>query len=92
MWVAIRWDDLWIVVICLSNVVIDGSPRKVYRHRAPPKYVRGKDTGRVDERKRVYSTKLIILTFAWGRQLRGAKLTEREGNNPDSRLRSQSHS
>ena len=36
MSVAIGWDDLWIEVICQSNLEIAGSPRKVFRHRAPP--------------------------------------------------------
>ena len=44
VWVAIRWDDLWIVVICLSNLEIAGSPRKVYRHRGRDKLVGGRDT------------------------------------------------
>jgi hypothetical protein len=31
--VAITWDDLWIGVICQTNLEIAGSPRKVYRDR-----------------------------------------------------------
>ena len=31
--VAITWDDLWLVVICLTSPEIAGSPRKVYRDR-----------------------------------------------------------
>ncbi len=33
MYVAMCWDDLWLVVICLTNSEIAGSPRKVYRDR-----------------------------------------------------------
>ena len=49
MSVAIGWDDLWIEVICQSNLEIAGSPRKVFRHRAPSEYVGGKATGWVSE-------------------------------------------
>ena len=33
MSVTIGWDDLWIAVICQTNLEIAGSPRKVYRDR-----------------------------------------------------------
>jgi len=33
VYVAMCWDDLWLVVICLTNLEIAGSPRKVYRDR-----------------------------------------------------------
>ena len=32
MWVTNRSDELWIVVKCLSNVEIAGSPRNVLRY------------------------------------------------------------
>ena len=34
VWVAIRWDDLWLAAKYQSNLEIAGSPRKVYRDRA----------------------------------------------------------
>ena len=40
--VAITWDDLWLVVICLSSSEIAGSPRKVYRDRAHIKIIGGR--------------------------------------------------
>ena len=33
MYVAICSDDLWLAVICQTNLEIAGSPRKVYRDR-----------------------------------------------------------
>jgi hypothetical protein len=35
--VAISWDDLWLGVICQSNLEIAGSPWKVYGDRAQQK-------------------------------------------------------
>jgi hypothetical protein len=49
--VAIGWDDLWIAVICQSNLEIAGSPRKVFRHRGRDKVRGGRATGWVIERK-----------------------------------------
>ncbi len=51
MSVAIGWDDLWIAVICQSNLEIAGSPRKVFRHRGRDKARGGRATGWVIERK-----------------------------------------
>ncbi len=60
MSVAIGWDDLWIAVICQSNLEIAGSPRKVFRHRGRDKVRGGRATGWAIERKRDSSTKLRI--------------------------------
>ena len=40
--VAMIWDDLWLVVICLTNLEIAGSPRKVYRDRVTLSSVGGR--------------------------------------------------
>ena len=40
--VAITWDDLWLVVICLTSPEIAGSPRKVYRDRVLLRTARGR--------------------------------------------------
>ena len=45
MSVAIGWDDLWVAVICQSNLEIAGSPRKVFRHRGSEKIEGGRATG-----------------------------------------------
>ncbi len=45
MSVTIGWDDLWIAVICQSNLEIAGSPRKVFRHRGCVKVGGGRATG-----------------------------------------------
>ena len=44
MSVAIGWDDLWVAVICQSNLEIAGSPRKVFRDRGRVKYTGGRAT------------------------------------------------
>ena len=31
------WDDLWLGVICLSNLEIAGSPRNIFRYSASVK-------------------------------------------------------
>ncbi|OGM73833.1 hypothetical protein A2382_02375 [Candidatus Woesebacteria bacterium RIFOXYB1_FULL_38_16] len=43
--VAICSDDLWIAVICQSNLEIAGSPRKVFRDRGTKKSIGGRATG-----------------------------------------------
>jgi len=58
--VAITWDDLWIGVICQTNLEIAGSPRKVYRDRGYDKRGGGRATEWVTKRKRGNSTKLRI--------------------------------
>ena len=40
--VAITSDDLWIAVICQSNLEIAGSPRKVFRDRGYQKFQGGR--------------------------------------------------
>ncbi len=62
MWVAIRWDDLWVEVICQSSLEIAGSPRKVFRYRGRVKFVGGRATGWAREGNRLVSTKLRITT------------------------------
>ena len=60
MWVAIRWDDLWIAVICQASLEIAGSPRKVFRDRGRDKFAGGRATEWDREGNRLVSTKLRI--------------------------------
>ena len=61
--VAITWDDLWIGVICQTNLEIAGSPRKVYRDRGTSGVAEGRATEWVNKGNRVYSTKLRITAY-----------------------------
>ena len=61
--VAIRWDDLWLVVICQPNLEIAGSPRKVYWDRGRNKYKGGRALDGVTGVTQVTLTKLRITLY-----------------------------
>ena len=88
LYVVMCSDDLWLGVICQTNLEIAGSPRKVYRHRGRIKFSGGRATGWNNERKQVILTKLRITLNVATEQSQGAKLLGRKGNIPDFQLRS----
>ena len=52
------WEDLWLGVICLSNLEIAGSPRDIFRYSLSVLTYGGRATEWFRERKRAESIKL----------------------------------
>jgi hypothetical protein len=93
VYVAMCSDDLWLAVICQTNLEIAGSPRKVFRDLTVMLKLRvvelldGASRGNLSCSNQTPNNRNRSVT----RQPHGAKLMRLEGNNPDSRLRSLNH-
>ena len=82
------WDDLWLGVICQTNLEIAGSPRDIFRY-SPVVFLLG-----VELLDRSGARKCVVLNqtpntvvLEYGSETAGDKLRRREGNSPDHQLR-----
>ena len=85
-------DDLWVGVKGQSNLEIARTLRNVFRYSVKVKLCRGRATNRMRGSQILPNPdKLRMLFNIHGSEARGAKVTRREGKNPDHQLRSQNY-
>ncbi len=86
VWVAIRWDDLWLEAKYQPSSEIAGSPRKVYRDRPLIFIVGGRAPNGWERVTNLIQSNSEYQQFM-RRQSYRAKLIWLKGNIPDFRLR-----
>ncbi len=66
VYVEICWDEVWLEVICLTNLEIAGSPRNIFRYSPINENVRGRALDGTIGSNVDIPIKLRILTFMIG--------------------------
>ena len=88
MCVTRRWDDLRLEVICLTSLEIAGSPRNISWYSGTFNNIGGRALDGPGDVSCRYQSNSEYQLFLRPSQSCRAKLMWREGNIPDSRLRS----